>query len=411
MTMMMDTGSIQSVVDPKSYRHHVSDGFGGLWTTNLQANEDSESTGEKRSVIIWGTHHRSGTYIAQKLFSTICSHMRWCCLFHPTRSSLSAVHDSLLNERTVHVFGHNQWIWRPQEVLGEHVSYRFVHFYRDPVQKVISGYLFHKDGNEAWTRRQGRFGDICEKASAIMGKGQSTDAGRTKGGEEQRPSLDDVYDYCHAVHLCETCCRKAHEHAQRGQAPGQEGGVFRARDQGEYDFICENLGRPAASGSLQDTLAALPLPRGLLLEAALDYYENQRMVQLLQETQHDPHTLHVDVDDVYFHHEENMRRILAHIDLGLAPEALESMLGALNFYSLRTSWYYTSTMNSVLQTHAYSPSLYASQSNNFSTQNEALRDALLGHPPFVQLYSPMLRTFAEHRASIEGGHVRGTERG
>lgn len=387
MTMMMDTGSIQSVVDPKSYRHHVSDGSGGLWTTNLHASGESGASEEKKSVIIWGTHHRSGTYIAQKLFSTICSHMRWCCLFHPTRSSLSAVQDSLLKERVVHVFGHNQWIWKPQDVLGEHVSYRFVHFYRDPVQKVISGYLFHRDGNEAWTRRPGQFSDICQKASAI-----------TKAG---RPSLDEVYDYCHSVRLCETCCRRAHEDKQQlqhsEQALGQ--GEYQARHAEEYDFVCQNLGQQAATASLQDTLQGLPAVQGLLAEAAVDYYENERMVQLLQETRHDPYTLHINVDDVYFNHEENMRRILAHVDLGLPPGELEALVGRLNFYALRTSWYYTSTMNSWLQTHAYAPGLYAEQGGtNFSAKNQALRSALLGQPSFQQQYSPILRAFAEHHS-------------
>jgi hypothetical protein len=115
----------------------------------------------QKSVIMWGTHHRSGTYIAQKIFSTICSQMHWCCLFHPTRNSLAAIKDTLLAETQVHLFGHNQWAWTPQDVLGDDVSYRFVHFYRNPVQKIISGYRYHMDGNEAWSRRPRRFSDLC----------------------------------------------------------------------------------------------------------------------------------------------------------------------------------------------------------------------------------------------------------
>lgn len=35
------------------------------------------------------------------------------------------------------VIGHSQWVWFPEE-LG--VPYRFVHFYRHPFKKIVSGY-------------------------------------------------------------------------------------------------------------------------------------------------------------------------------------------------------------------------------------------------------------------------------
>ena len=39
----------------------------------------------KRPVILWGSHHKTGTYLAQKIFSLICSRMDWCCQFMQTR--------------------------------------------------------------------------------------------------------------------------------------------------------------------------------------------------------------------------------------------------------------------------------------------------------------------------------------
>ena len=39
----------------------------------------------KRPVIFWGTHHKTGTYLAQKMFALLCSRQSWCCVFQPTR--------------------------------------------------------------------------------------------------------------------------------------------------------------------------------------------------------------------------------------------------------------------------------------------------------------------------------------
>ena len=159
-----------------------------------------------RSVIIWGTHHRSGTYISQKIFSRVCSYMGWCCLFHPTRSSAEAIHDSLEKESVVHLFGHNQWIWSPQEVLGPGIKYKFIHFHRDPIKKVISGYSYHMGGNENWTKHFTAYQNLCNSAlykRAIAGG---------DGGKPGAPATkEEVYDHCASAHLCEPCCRREHQ--------------------------------------------------------------------------------------------------------------------------------------------------------------------------------------------------------
>jgi hypothetical protein len=56
------------------------------YTSNLRHyHERSSSKEEKNFVILWGTHHKTGTYLAQKVFALICSRQRWCCVFQPTR--------------------------------------------------------------------------------------------------------------------------------------------------------------------------------------------------------------------------------------------------------------------------------------------------------------------------------------
>ena len=45
----------------------------------------SHARASGRPVILWGTHHKTGTYLAQKIFALVCARMSWCCIFHPTR--------------------------------------------------------------------------------------------------------------------------------------------------------------------------------------------------------------------------------------------------------------------------------------------------------------------------------------
>jgi hypothetical protein len=45
----------------------------------------NQKKGTVRPVIYWGTHHKTGTYIAQKTFALLCARQKWCCVFHPTR--------------------------------------------------------------------------------------------------------------------------------------------------------------------------------------------------------------------------------------------------------------------------------------------------------------------------------------
>ena len=77
--------------------------------------------------------------------------MNWCCVFHVTHDKLSDMRMSSNCE----VIGHNQWKWTPQAFfdavdLSKDTDYRFIHFYRQPFRKIISGYRYHLKGAEEW---------------------------------------------------------------------------------------------------------------------------------------------------------------------------------------------------------------------------------------------------------------------
>ena len=46
---------------------------------------------------------------------------------------------------------HPQWAWFPEQLLSMGRPYKLVHFWRNPVSKLSSGYLYHKSAVEKWT--------------------------------------------------------------------------------------------------------------------------------------------------------------------------------------------------------------------------------------------------------------------
>lgn len=151
-------------------------------------------------IIFWGSHHKTGTYAAQKTFSHLCKRMNWCCIFHVTRDSVHVIEETLKTE-PVHILGHTQWIWLPEE-LGQK-NYRFLHFYRKPYAKIVSGYRYHKDGAEAWCKKPLPYAKAC--------RDWSTSNDRNTHLVRPHVARMEVQDYCQSVHLCEPCCRREHE--------------------------------------------------------------------------------------------------------------------------------------------------------------------------------------------------------
>jgi len=323
----------------------------------LEKNETAPHSQATR-IILWGAHHKTGTFLAQKVFSVICSRMRWCCIFHPTRDSIDAIHE-VFNSEPVSVIGHNQWIWYPEEIAG-HKAYRFVHFYRDPVRKIVSGYRYHKEGVEPWTLVSKPYHQLCD--SQIYRRSPEASQQQqhewNSSSKLQTVGRFDVVEHCKAVHLCVTCCRREHErddliHSRRfaSLSNHKQDGLpvikreYALRAASEYRFLCKHLGRVHA---LRDELSALPLEDGLLTEAALDFYESLRMAHILNHTRHDPDTLNLNLDDLT----ENVAsfrstiwQLLKFLDLDLTNSELLSLAREIDFYNIKTAGLYKWSMS------------------------------------------------------------------
>jgi hypothetical protein len=321
------------------------------------------NAGKKRPVILFGTHHKTGTFLAKKLFSRICSKMNWCCLFHVTRDSIHALSAALQNE-PVNALGHNQWIWNPNAL--DIANYRFVHFYRHPYKKVISGYRYHADGTEEWTQKPLSYHELC--SSPLLTNSSALSEGAPVSGAT-------VWHFCEGVHLCETCCRVEHEREEARRGPGGRPVLAhfrRARE--EYQFLCDRLGQGRAimdkayeehrlhpsslrnfhhtpTPSIQEMLLTQPAKDGVLTEAALDYYENLRMARIINETAGDPHTLNIDIDDLNENFSDVTLRLLRFLEGVIPSRRIKELHKDLGFYDLQTSPVYRWSMTNPIVNH------------------------------------------------------------
>ena len=338
---------------------------------------------QKQRVILWGAHHKTGTFLAQKVFSVICARMKWCCVFHPTRDSIDAIHHVFSTE-PVSIIGHNQWIWYPEEIAGDK-DYIFVHFFRHPVRKIVSGYRYHREGAETWTTSPKPYTDVCSSnlhrlalqfmnttAPKIVSGKSSLDSSSTPAS--QIPTRSDVVDHCKSVHLCVTCCRREHEkfdsiHSKRyaslpsddltgrphSRAKSNTGGKilengarreYMIRPATEYAYLCKHLG--SAGTSLRDTLRSQSLAEGLATEAALHMYESLRMARIVNHTYHDPRSLNIDLDDLTrdaLGFQANIWTLLKHLQLGLSDKELTSLSREIDFYNIKHSTLYKLSMS------------------------------------------------------------------
>lgn len=343
---------------PRYYNLHNENQYVGN-DTNYHIHLKNHA-GEKRPVILFGTHHKTGTFLAKKLFSRICSKMNWCCLFHVTRDSIHALSGALQNE-PVNALGHNQWIWNPNAL--DIANYRFVHFYRHPYKKVISGYRYHADGTEEWTQKPLTYHELC--ASPLL-----TDRS-SKEGASVDPKT--VWKFCESVHLCETCCRMEHQR-EVPHSSGEPPLVHFRRTREEYQFLCDRLGQGkavmdrayeerrqhppslrnfhhTATPSIQEMLLTLPAKDGVLTEAALDYYENLRMARIINETAGDPHTLNIDIDDLNANFADVTLRLLRFIEGVVPSRRIKELHKDLGFYDLQTSPVYRWSMSNPIINH------------------------------------------------------------
>jgi hypothetical protein len=323
---------------------------------------------KNQPLIIWGSHHKTGTFVAQKIFSKICTIMKWCCKFHVTRDSLHAVQHSL-KENTVNVIAHNQWIWNPHKDFNLNNFY-FFHFYRHPWKKIISSYNYHYSGSEKWNKKVLSYSKICSNAEVLIN--ESTVAVQ-KSADFPKLLRNRIFDYCHSVQLCESCCRKDHEkyelemeklhdvsesaktiHHKMQSVPKKI--EYDLRSSKEYEFMCKTLGRIPPNTTLQEFLMSHSVEEGLLIEAGLNYYEILRMTKLLLLTNSefkDIHTgdnyinrvKHVDLDILSNKYDSVSRELISELSELIPSKAQRDAIhSAIQFYDLKNSPIYLWSM-------------------------------------------------------------------
>lgn len=353
----------------------------------------------ERPVIIWATHHKTGTFLAKKIFSKVCARMQWCCIFHVTRDSVHLL-NNVLHEEPVDAMGHNQWIWHPHDL--NITNYRFIHFYRNPFRKVISGFNYHYDGTEAWTQKPLKYGHICNNVNRLIASAKDVDG--TNCGESKaktaitlstgantcklKVDTNALYDFCESTYLCETCCRKEHElpSPENEKTLDINEKVFILRDKTkEYKYMCDHLGSIQNGTSIQTTFLTVPPERGILIEAALDYYENLRMANLVNQTVNDPHAINVDLDFLTSEYDTATMQILMHLKDFIPKDMIASLHYDLKFYDLNNSPLYRWSMSNPLVNHV----TQSKTNEGHGKSSKDLMQILVSDPAVMELYSPI----------------------
>lgn len=330
-------------------------------------------------LILWGSHHKTGTFLAQKIFSVVCAKMQWCCVFHLTRDSIYSIQSSLDHD-VVHILGHTQWIWYPEE-FG--IPYKFIHFYRNPFKKIISGYRYHRDGAEMWTARPQTFHKLCNEELLRL-------------NEDAMVSRDVVVEHCTHLHLCESCCRREHEydiiHSKSGHRfddiynrtidshHSSTMTKYAVRSHKVYEFMCKYLGQ--VNTTLMDGLMRMNAEDGILAEASLDYYENYRMARIYNHTALDQHSINIDLDYYMKNYETTTRYILNHLQLPITSKQFNDMVYDINFYDLDNSPTYRWFMSNPITNH-----IDTAQS---TTHQVDYLSILTSNKDFMHLYQPII---------------------
>ena len=135
----------------------------------------------------------------------------------------------------------------------------------------------------------------------------------------------------------------------------------------------------------------LSVEEGMALEAALDYYENVRMINLSEIAKDDKNTLHINVDYLSSNHRAAMTKIVRHMDLDISTAQKNRLLDALDFFNLKESWYYHYSMSNVFHNHVKGPSQAKTQ-----IQGD-MREVLLKQPDAKALYEPLVRRALERK--------------
>ena len=278
---------------------------------NVKFNENSNS------VIIFGAHHKTGTMLAKKLFGRLCVIFKWCCVFRVTRDSVEVINNDLL-KNDLNLIGHTQWIWYPEKF---NVPYVFIHFYRNPFKKIISGYKYHKKGVEFWTNQIRWYNNSCHMFSIR----------NNQLGSSEKMSY--IYEYCKSTQPCLSCCRIAHE------LQSLDGEVYYSfRRDHEYDLMCKYLS--TIDSPLSTAFNTYDSYRGIKIQALLDYYENLRIAQIYNHTFSDKRTLNIDIEEFFHNYDYAIKKILDHIQLYTKSLDSEYLSEKLKLYDIQSSFIY-----------------------------------------------------------------------
>lgn len=365
---------------PQHYNLHYEKHDEGVVAKSEQIDPE-HSIPIQRPIIVWATHHKTGTFLAKKIFSKVCARMQWCCIFHVTRDSVHAV-TGALHDEPVNAMGHSQWIWHPKEL--NITNYRFIHFYRHPFRKVISGFNYHYDGTEEWTKKSLKYSHICANTKKLM----STPGAQQASQQIVPTSREHVHAYCESTHLCETCCRREHEidNPENMKTLDFNHKTFQLRRKVEYDYMCDYLGSIDNETSIQTTFHTLPAEKGILIEAALDFYENLRMANLINQTVLDNHAINIDLDFLTSEYDQATLLILKHLKDFIPREMIASLHDELKFYDLNSSPMYRWSMSNPVINHVTS----TKTNEGHGKTSKELMQILVNDARVKELYAPVL---------------------
>ena len=358
---------------------------------NNRMNNNGKNYRNNREIIMVGTHHKSGTAIATKLMSSICIKMNWCCIMHVTRDTYPSLIETIDEENTLKMIGHSQWIWHPQE-FGI-TNYKFIHFYRDPFEKIISGYFYHRQGSEEWTKKKLLYHKSCELLSGMGEKNPKLDflpkkpkyytaldgsikvdhredgrrrtitsssstsfKSKSRNRNLMHWNPDDernlskmrslnrsqVMEFCNAIHLCPACCRREHERSsvllKELWDPQLHSRLYHMDLDHNRTYLRRSKGEytylcsqlRTIKGSLYETLLNVDEKKGLRIEAAIQYYENLRMARIVNSLSDDVNTISIDVSDLQSDYKKTVKKILTY---SISPQETHVKNTSLNSLS------------------------------------------------------------------------------
>ena len=234
-----------------------------------------------------------------------------------------------------------------------------MHFFRHPLRRSISGYRYHRDASESWCRFPQAYAETCSppRPTGDFGPGNGS------------VGLQEVRRFCKGTHLCQACCRREHEQVESKYA---------LRSLSEYAYLCRHLG--SINGSLAESLQRLPWERGVLLEAALDYFESLRMASIVNRTWTDPRSLHVDIDCLRADFAGSVRAILRHIGFSDDEAEVRGTVEELRFFDLDRSPIYRWSVSNPLFQHV----------SGASAGSQELMERLLRDEEVQHMYGPVL---------------------